>query len=85
MSLITPPARADTARAVFRRCLAWLAKLAARQADTRHLWSYYWDTIDACVSPGRVLHTLEVTGFSNVRHHLELGIFSEYRAQKPVY
>jgi demethylmenaquinone methyltransferase/2-methoxy-6-polyprenyl-1,4-benzoquinol methylase len=61
----------------------WLAKLAARQANTPQLWSYYWDTIDACVPPDRVLHTLEIAGFSNVQHQLELGIFSEYRAQKP--
>jgi demethylmenaquinone methyltransferase/2-methoxy-6-polyprenyl-1,4-benzoquinol methylase len=67
-----------------RGVVPWLAKLAARQADTPQLWSYYWDTIDACVPPRRVLHTLEITGFSNVRHHLELGIFSEYQAQKPV-
>ncbi|HKQ25598.1 MAG TPA: class I SAM-dependent methyltransferase [Burkholderiales bacterium] len=67
-----------------RGVVPWLAKLAARQADTPQLWSYYWDTIDACVPPGRVLHTFESAGFSNVHRHLELGIFSEYRAQKPV-
>ncbi len=63
----------------------WLAKLAARQADTPLLWSYYWDTINACASPGGVLHTLESSGFASVHRHLELGIFSEYRAQKPVH
>jgi demethylmenaquinone methyltransferase/2-methoxy-6-polyprenyl-1,4-benzoquinol methylase len=61
----------------------WLAKLAARQADTPLLWSYYWDTIDTCVAPGGVLRTLESAGFADVHRHLELGIFSEYRAQKP--
>jgi len=61
----------------------WLAKLAARQADTPLLWSYYWDTIDTCAAPGSVLHTLESAGFAGVHRHLELGIFSEYRAQKP--
>ena len=62
----------------------WLAKLAARQAGTPQLWRYYWDTIDACVSPGSVLHTLESVGLSGVHRQLELGMFSEYRAQKPV-
>lgn len=62
----------------------WLVKLAARQADTPLLWSYYWDTIDACVAPSRVLHTLQSAGFASVDCHLKLGIFSEYRAQKPV-
>jgi demethylmenaquinone methyltransferase/2-methoxy-6-polyprenyl-1,4-benzoquinol methylase len=61
----------------------WLAKLASRQADTPLLWSYYWDTIEACAAPGRVLHTIESAGFSSVNRHVEFKIFSEYRAQKP--
>lgn len=67
-----------------RGIVPWLARLAARQTDTPLLWSYYWDTIDACAAPERVLRTLESAGFPSAHRHLELGIFSEYRAQKPV-
>jgi len=70
---------------LLHRVVPWLAKLAARQADTPRLWSYYWDTIDTCAAPGGVLRTLESAGFAGVHRHLELGIFSEYRAQKPVH
>ena len=66
-----------------RGVVPWLAKLAARQTDTPLLWSYYWDTIDACAAPDAVLHTLEKAGFESVHRHVELKIFSEYLAQKP--
>jgi demethylmenaquinone methyltransferase/2-methoxy-6-polyprenyl-1,4-benzoquinol methylase len=46
------------------------------------MWSYYWDTIAACAPPPRVMLTLEDAGFTEVNRHLELKIFSEYRARK---
>jgi demethylmenaquinone methyltransferase/2-methoxy-6-polyprenyl-1,4-benzoquinol methylase len=67
-----------------RGVVPWLAKLSARNADTPVLWSYYWHTIDTCAAPERVLHTLETAGFADAYRHLELKIFSEYRAAKPV-
>ncbi len=60
-----------------------IARLTARDADTAVLWRYYWDTIDACAPPEQVMHTLESVGFTQVRRHVELGIFSEYQACKP--
>lgn len=65
--------------------MPWLAKFASRSADTPVLWTYYWDTIDACAPPGRVMDTLTAAGFLEVNRHLELGIFSEYRAGKPAH
>lgn len=59
-----------------------LARVALRNTDTSVLWRYYWDTIEACAKPADVMHTLEQAGFTNVTRHVELGIFSEYRAQK---
>ena len=60
-----------------------LARLTSKTADTPLMWSYYWDTIAACAPPSRVMHTLEAAGFDKVDHHVELGIFSEYRSDKP--
>jgi demethylmenaquinone methyltransferase/2-methoxy-6-polyprenyl-1,4-benzoquinol methylase len=59
-----------------------LAKLASRSSDTSLLWRYYWDTIEACAKPEDVMTTLENAGFRNVERHVELGVFSEYRAAK---
>jgi demethylmenaquinone methyltransferase/2-methoxy-6-polyprenyl-1,4-benzoquinol methylase len=61
-----------------------LARLVGRHADTALLMRYYWDTIDACVPAETVIAALGAAGFARVERHVELGIFSEYRAQSPL-
>jgi demethylmenaquinone methyltransferase / 2-methoxy-6-polyprenyl-1,4-benzoquinol methylase len=58
------------------------ARLTSKKTDTPLMWSYYWDTIVACAAPSQVMLTLEDSGFRDVDCHLELKIFSEYRARK---
>lgn len=65
-----------------RSIVPLLAKLAVRNGNTSILWRYYWDSIEACATPVNVMRTLENAGFSKVDRHLELGIFSEFRATK---
>lgn len=74
--------KAAMLKAYMRGIVPWLARFASRSGDTPLLWAYYWDTIDACAPPARVISTLEAAGFAEVGRHLELGIFSEYRARK---
>jgi demethylmenaquinone methyltransferase/2-methoxy-6-polyprenyl-1,4-benzoquinol methylase len=57
-----------------------MARIFGRHRDTPLLWRYYWDTIEACAPPERVLATLESVGFEKVRRELTLGVFSEYQA-----
>jgi demethylmenaquinone methyltransferase/2-methoxy-6-polyprenyl-1,4-benzoquinol methylase len=57
-----------------------LSRFVARNADTPKLMRYYWDTIESCVPPEKVLATLEHVGLTRVERHVEVGIFSEYRA-----
>jgi demethylmenaquinone methyltransferase/2-methoxy-6-polyprenyl-1,4-benzoquinol methylase len=71
-------------KAYLRGIVPMLARLVVRNGDTSILWRYYWDSIEACAPPANVIHTLEAAGFTDVNRHLELGIFSEYRAQKQV-
>jgi len=59
-----------------------VARVAGRAHGSSELWRYYWDTIEACISPETVLQALRDAGFQDVRQHLELGIFSEYTASK---
>ena len=62
-----------------------LALVVGRKQNTRQLWRYYWDTIEACVPPNQVVATLEAAGFINVRRHIEhkgLSILAEYQATK---
>jgi demethylmenaquinone methyltransferase/2-methoxy-6-polyprenyl-1,4-benzoquinol methylase len=84
LEITRPEGRIRTAlmKAYFRNLVPALAKLTARDQDTALLWRYYWDTIEACAAPQEVMRTLENVGFTNVDRHLELGIFSEYRADK---
>jgi len=74
--------KAAMLKAYMRGIVPWLAKFASRNTDTPVLWSYYWDTIDTCAPPARVIATLEAAGFWSIDRHLEFGIFSEYRAHK---
>lgn len=86
LEITRPEGRVRTAlmKAYFRNIVPTLARLMARDKDTALLWRYYWDTIEACAAPQEVMHTLESVGFVNVDRHLELGIFSEFRADKAV-
>lgn len=65
-----------------RNVVPTMARLATRNGDTSVLWRYYWDSIEACAPPQRVLGTLEDAGLFQTERHVELGIFSEYRARK---
>ncbi len=66
-----------------RTAVPLIARLVGHQRGTAELWRYYWDTIEACIAPQQVLQALRNAGFAEVRHHVELGIFSEYIARKP--
>jgi demethylmenaquinone methyltransferase/2-methoxy-6-polyprenyl-1,4-benzoquinol methylase len=84
LEITAPQSRFQAAllKAYLGGVVPWLARLASRSEDAPQLWSYYWDTIATCASPARVLHTLEQAGFSQAHRHVELRIFSEYRAVK---
>jgi demethylmenaquinone methyltransferase / 2-methoxy-6-polyprenyl-1,4-benzoquinol methylase len=69
-------------KAYMRVVVPLIARVVSRSADTARLWRYYWDTIDACISPGEVLQAMQRAGFDDVKRHVELGIFSEYTAIK---
>ena len=69
-------------KAYMRVLVPLIAKVVARQRDTAELWTYYWDTIEACIPPDAVVAALRAAGFQDVKRHLVLGIFSEYTAVK---
>jgi len=80
---ITPPetrVRRLLLKAYLRGVVPMVSWLVARNSDTPKLMRYYWDTIEACVPPARVMAILEQAGFERVERHAEAGIFSEYRA-----
>jgi demethylmenaquinone methyltransferase/2-methoxy-6-polyprenyl-1,4-benzoquinol methylase len=68
-------------RAYLRNVVPALTRLMARSRDTPTLYRYFWDTIEACVPPGRILATLAAAGFERAARQVQLGIFSEYSAR----
>jgi demethylmenaquinone methyltransferase/2-methoxy-6-polyprenyl-1,4-benzoquinol methylase len=83
---ITRPAT-RVGRALLRGYMGVLAAalglVRLTSARTPELWRYYWETIEACVPPTRVVGALATAGFEQVRHRKELGLFSEYTARRP--
>lgn len=65
-----------------RGVIPLLTHWVTARKDTPTIWRYYWDSIEACVPPAQVLATLEAAGFTQVKRHLEIGVFSEYQASK---
>ncbi|MET0541021.1 MAG: class I SAM-dependent methyltransferase [Variovorax sp.] len=66
-----------------RAVVPLIARVITGRGDTVELWRYYWDTIEACIAPAAVMQALRDAGFTDVRHHVEVGIFSEYTGRKP--
>jgi demethylmenaquinone methyltransferase / 2-methoxy-6-polyprenyl-1,4-benzoquinol methylase len=69
-------------KAYMRFVVPAITRFTTRRADSQLLWQYYWDTIEHCVPAERIMSTLTAAGFEDVKHHLELGMFSEYTARK---
>ena len=84
LEITRPASVAGTAclKAYMRGLVPLIARAVSRGRDTPELWRYFWDTIEACVPPQRVLDTLLDAGFSGVQRLVELGLFSEYRGRK---
>jgi demethylmenaquinone methyltransferase/2-methoxy-6-polyprenyl-1,4-benzoquinol methylase len=65
-----------------RDFVPFISRVTSGSKDAREMMAYFWETIEACVPPEEVLAALKETGFQNVNRRTELGIFSEYRAEK---
>lgn len=71
-------------KAYMRGVVPVLARVIARNRSVPELMRYYWDTIEACVPPASILDELAAAGFVDVVRYVEHGVFSEYRASKPL-
>ncbi len=82
---ITTPEKAFTKlllKTYMRVVIPVIARGVGSVKETKTVWKYYWDTIEACATPQQVMDTLRAAGFSDVKRHCELGMFSEYQATK---
>jgi demethylmenaquinone methyltransferase/2-methoxy-6-polyprenyl-1,4-benzoquinol methylase len=69
-------------RLYLRRIVPILTRLRTRNAEAELLMRYFWDTIENCVPPGKILTALDDAGFAEVRRLLAVGLFSEYTGRK---
>ena len=67
----------------FRDVVPLLTKLLTRSRAAGDMMLYHWETIDQMVPPDQVLRALEAVGFTDVRCHVAIRVFSEYTAKKP--
>src|SRR5262245_27942500 len=59
-----------------------LSRVIGRTPAAPTLYRYFWDTIEACVPPPRVMAALQEVGFAGVKRHVEAHLFSEYTARR---
>ena len=85
LEITKPASAAATAllKGYMRSVVPLIARAVSRDQGTPELWRYFWDTIETCAPPQRVLDTLLDAGFSGVRRQVALGLFSEYLGLKP--
>jgi demethylmenaquinone methyltransferase/2-methoxy-6-polyprenyl-1,4-benzoquinol methylase len=68
---------------VWARIIPGLTYLATRSRDAKELMDYYWDTIDQCVEPERVVEAMRAGGFASARSRVVVpGAFCEYLGKK---
>ena len=70
-------------RAYMRGVVPFLAGIVGDNADSPTLMRYYWDTIEACASPGQEILRDSRSRIHRGYRYVELGVFSEYCARKP--
>ncbi len=85
LELTRPPSRLHRAflRLYIKGVIPALSRLTTRNRDAAVLWRYFWDTIEACVPPERIMAALSQAGFADVKRELVLGMFSEYTGRRP--
>ncbi len=69
-------------KSYMRGVIPLLTRFVSRKKDTATIWRYFWDSIEACVPPEKVIVTLNAAGLAQVKRHLVAGVFSEYQAIK---
>ena len=66
----------------FGKIYPWLTKLFTSSVEAKDMMVYFWETIDACVPPAKVLEAMRAAGLSDAKRTGLLGLFSEYTATK---
>ncbi len=66
----------------FKHVLPAFTRMFTRSRPAQEMMDYYWETLERMVEPEVVLQAMREAGFTEVRHHLIAGMFSEYSGIK---
>lgn len=70
-------------RFYMRTIVPWITKVGTRNSHAYHLMQYFWDTIEACVAPQKIVEAMQRAGFSRVRVTAFCGGFiRDYSAER---
>ncbi len=69
-------------RIYFGKIYPSITQFFTRSRAARDMMTYYWETMDACVPPPKVLEALRTVGLVEVKQTKLLHLFSEYSAKK---
>ena len=84
---ITPPQASLSYRLMkfyLKHVIPLITRLWSRNAVAQQLYLYCWETHDQCVPPDTILSAMQSAGLQDVKRWVEVGIFSEYTARKPL-
>jgi demethylmenaquinone methyltransferase/2-methoxy-6-polyprenyl-1,4-benzoquinol methylase len=70
-------------RCYLRYVVPVFTRLRTRNTEAELLMRYFWDTIEACIPPERILAAMDEAGFVDVRRTVAIGLFSEYTGHTP--
>jgi demethylmenaquinone methyltransferase / 2-methoxy-6-polyprenyl-1,4-benzoquinol methylase len=70
-------------RLYLHRVVPLLTRLRTHNREAEVLMRYFWDTIEACVPPERIMAAMDDAGFEEVQRALVIGLFSEYTGRRP--
>jgi len=69
-------------RLYFKYFLPFMSLISTGDRESYRLMKYYWDTMDQMIGREEVTKILTAAGFKGAEHHIVLGCFSEYRAER---
>lgn len=66
----------------FKHILPTFTRVFTRSRPAQEMMDYYWETLENMVEPEAVVQAMREAGFTEVRHQLIAGMFSEYQGVK---
>ena len=80
MEIVRPRSRLArlTLRLGLEYVLPFVTRVGTRSVRAKALMRYYWETIESCVPPERVLQALSGAGFRDTQRSTKAAVLSEY-------